>query len=96
MTNKNDSQQKQQEKPRYFYVYTTGHGIPSRFVLHVGYSESNYNNYPTWFSEGVSIETAKKIYEKVKWYNDSKLEKSEVSVKKEINKYIKMAKEGKL
>ena len=95
MAKKSNIQQEPHEKPRYFYVYITGHGIPSHFILHVGYSSSNYNSYPTWFSEGVSLETAEKIHEKVKLYDHSDTYSAE-TVKKEINKYIKMAKEGKL
>jgi hypothetical protein len=85
------------EKTWYFYLYATGHGIPSHLILHVGYSESNQNYYPTWFSEGMTLDTAHKIYEKVKFEDGTPWSGAKAQrLKEEINNYIKTAKEGKL
>ena len=82
----------------YFYVYATGHGIPSHFILHVGYSQQSSDSYyPTWFSEGMSLDTAHKIHEKVHWQDGTEWTGTKAEIlKREINKYIQMAKEGKL
>ena len=55
----------------YFYVYVTRHGVNSETsCLHVGYSSSNENSYPTWFSEGIADKAiVEKIYQAVKHYN---------------------------
>jgi hypothetical protein len=87
------------EKPWYFYVYATGHGTPSSFrlILHVGYSQSNQNTYPTWYSEGVSLETAQKIDEKVSQWDHTDWSTSTAQwLQNKITNYIQMAKEGKL
>ena len=87
------------EKLRCFYVYATGHGIPSHFIMHVGYQDADLprGTYPTWFSEPVTKEVADKIYDKVKWQDGLEWtgEKG-YKLQKQIEKYIKMSKEGKL
>ena len=82
----------------YFFVYATGHGFPSHLILHVGYSQQSSNGYdPTWFSEGMSLDTAHKIHEKVHWQDGTEWTGTKAEIlKREINKYIQMAKEGKL
>lgn len=90
---------KPKEKLRCFYVYATGHGIPSHFIMHVGYQDADLprGGYPTWFSEPVTKEVADKIYDKVKWQDGLEWtgEKG-YKLQKQIEKYIKMSKEGKL
>lgn len=90
---------KPKEKLRCFYVYATGHGIPSHFITHVGYQDADLprGTYPTWFSEPVTKEVADKIYDKVKWQDGLEWtgEKG-YKLQKQIEKYIKMSKDGKL
>ena len=97
MAKRKYTQQKPQEKPWYFYVYGTGHGMPSHFILHVGYSQANSNpGYPTWFSEGMDLETAHKIHEKVHWMDHTEWTGDKaIKLKEQINNYVKLAKEGK-
>ena len=96
MAKTSNTKRKPKEKLWYFYVYATGHGIPSHLILHVGYSEqSSSESYPTWFSEGVSLETAHKIYEKVKWNDGTAWSGSKAfRLQQQISCYIQLAKEG--
>lgn len=58
------------KKDTYFYVYITRHGVNSEtHVIHTGYSKSNSNYYPTWYSEPITEEFAKKIYPLVHKYD---------------------------
>ena len=98
MARTNQTKRTTKEKHWYFYVYATGHGIPSHFIMHVGYSQSNESGgYPTWYSEGMTLDTAHKIHEKVSWQDGTEWTGAKAQrLKEEINNYIKMAKEGKL
>ena len=90
---------KPKERLLCFYVYATGHGIPSHFITHVGYQDADCprGDYPTWFSEPVSREVADKIYAKVKWQEGTEwTNKRHSNLVNEINGYIKKSKEGKL
>ena len=85
------------ERLREFYIYVTGHGFPSEFIMHVGYQDAGLpkGDYPCWYSEPINPELANSIFEKVRWQDHTPWNwKKEESLRKLINKYIKEAKKN--